>query len=101
MIQLNAYHWGVIDQGISAMEASNAGVRTSPFEVAAQQAAISFFSNEFAQKWWHQVSRMWPETDEFRKVMDDAIAAVELTGDQDFYRNIKRELSPQSGSTDN
>ncbi len=100
MIQLNAFYWGVIDQVLSAKEASEAGVRTSPFELTARQAAILFFSNDFAQKWWQQVNSLWPETDELRKIMDEEIATVELTGEQDFYRNIKRELSPKPRTTE-
>lgn len=103
IIQLDAYYAGVIDQMLSALAASKAGLRDGQIQNVALQAAIGYFSNAYAQAWWQENRQLWsyPGGIEFQNIMDEAIAAASKSGNRDYFEGIQRRLTSVSGSTAN
>lgn len=91
IIQLDAYYMGVIDQMLNSAQMSAAGLHRLRLHDAANDIAIVYFSNEFAQAWWQQTSQHWPDL-EFKEIMDEAVEAVGEQGNQAFYEGIQRRL---------
>lgn len=95
IIQLDAYYMGVIDQMLNSVQMSAAGLHRLQLDDAANDIAIVYFSNEFAQAWWQQTSQHWPDL-KFKKIMDEAVGAVSDQRNQEFYGGIQRRLAEHS-----
>jgi hypothetical protein len=99
VVQLDAYYSGVLDQMLSAQTAYKAGLRETPFAEIAKTVGVMYFSNDFARSWWTHVRSAWSTpSNEFQKVMDEAIIAGEIGRFQRIYEGIQNDLSQRPGS---
>ena len=100
IIQLDAYYMGVLDQMITSGQMSRAGLSESQLQDAANELAHVYFSNEYAQAWWHQTRLDWIGG-AMVEIMDEAVGGVSNQGRKERYEGIQRNLAQRSEAAPN